>query len=66
MTDYGDRMQRRIFQPKGKKVVGLLQKKNIYIYIVRYFITLLFTKYWDGEIKGGSEMDYTCFLLRKN
>jgi len=33
---------------------------------MRYFIILLFTKYWDGEIKGGNEMDCTCFILRKN
>jgi len=33
---------------------------------MRYFIILLFTKCWDDEIKGGSEMDYTCYMLRKN
>jgi hypothetical protein len=31
MREFEDRMQRRIFQPKKRKVVGLLQKKNIYI-----------------------------------
>jgi hypothetical protein len=62
MREFGDRKQRRIFQPKKKKVIGLLQKKSI----MRYFIILYFTKYWDSEIKGGREMDCTCFMLRKN
>jgi len=26
MTEFGDRMQRRTFKPKKKKVIGLLQK----------------------------------------
>jgi hypothetical protein len=60
MREFGDRMQRRIFQPNKKKVVGLLQK-NVYNEVL-YNFTLL--KYRDGEIKGGSEMNCTCFMLR--
>jgi hypothetical protein len=36
MKEFGDRMQRRIFQPKKKKVVGLLQK-NIYNEVLDHF-----------------------------
>jgi hypothetical protein len=62
MTEFGDRVQRRTFQPKKKKVVGLLQK-NVYNEVLYHF-TL--HKILGTKIKGGSEMDCTCFMLRKN